>query len=203
MMSVEELLRHLAQLFADSQRRWALIGGLAVSVRAKPRFTNDVDVAVAVATDQEAEALIYALTRQSFRVLFCLEHEGVARLSTVRLLPPGHDEEGLIVDLLFASSGIEPELADAATELEILPGVAVPVATLGHLIALKVLAMDDATRPQDRIDILGLMENVDEQEITRAQEAIALITARGFNRSKNLSDRLQPFLTMKKRQRDA
>jgi hypothetical protein len=198
MMAVEDLLRQLAHFFAESQRRWALVGGLAVSVRAKPRFTNDVDVAVAVETDQEAESLIYALTRQGYRVLVCLEHEGVSRLSTVRLLPPGQDEEGLIVDLLFASSGIEPELAEAATELEVLPSVRVPVATLGHLLALKVLAMDDATRPQDRIDILGLLEQADEQEIARAREAIAMITARGFNRSKNLSERLQPFLAMHK-----
>lgn len=90
----------------------------------------------------------------------------------MRLLPPGQDEEGLVVDLLFASSGIETELAEAATELEVLPGVRVPVATLGHLLALKVLAMDDVTRPQDRVDILGLLEHADEQEIARAQGAI-------------------------------
>jgi hypothetical protein len=198
MMAVEELLHQLAQFFAESQRRWALVGGLAVSVRAKPRFTNDVDVAVAVETDQDAESLIYTLTRRGFRVLVCLEHEGVSRLSTVRLLPPGQDADGLVVDLLFASSGIEPELAEAATELEVLPGVPVPVATLGHLLALKVLAMDDATRPQDRIDILGLLEHADSLEIARAQAAIALITARGFNRAKNLSERLRPFLAMQK-----
>lgn len=197
-MLVEDLLRQLARFFADTERSWALVGGLAVSVRAKPRFTSDVDVAVAVKTDQEAESLIYALTRQSFRVLVCLEHEGVSRLSTVRLLPPGQDEDGLVVDLLFASSGIEPELAAAATELEVLPGVHVPVATLGHLLALKVLAMDDATRPQDRIDIIGLLEHADEEEVARAQAAIAIITARGFNRSKDLSERLRPFLAMNK-----
>jgi hypothetical protein len=199
MMAVEDLLRQLARFFSEAQRRWALVGGLAVSVRAKPRFTNDVDVAVAVETDQEAEALIYELTRQGFRVLVCLEQEGVSRLSTVRLLTPGQDEDGLVVDLLFASSGIEPELAEAATELEVLPGVFVPVATLGDLLALKILAMDDTTRPQDRIDILGLLEQADEQEMARALDSIALITARGFNRGKNLSERLQPFLAMRKR----
>lgn len=135
----------------------------------------------------------------SYKVLTCLEHEVQSRLSTVRLLPPGQDEDGFVVDLLFASSGIEPELAAAATELEVLPGVYVPVATIGHLLALKVLAMDDATRPQDRIDILALLEYADESEVARAQESIALITARGFNRSKNLSERLQAFAAMQKR----
>lgn len=199
MIAVENLLRQLALFFVESGRRWALVGGVAVSARSKPRFTNDLDLAVAVATDQEAEALIYALTLQSYKVLTCLEHEVQSRLSTVRLLPPGQDEDGFVVDLLFASSGIEPELAAAATELEVLPGVYVPVATIGHLLALKVLAMDDATRPQDRIDILALLEYADESEVARAQESIALITARGFNRSTNLSERLQAFAAMQKR----
>ncbi|HRI53054.1 MAG TPA: nucleotidyl transferase AbiEii/AbiGii toxin family protein [Pseudomonadota bacterium] len=194
MMVVEELLRQLTHLLADRQHRWALVGGLAVSIRARPRFTSDVDVAVAVETDQVAESLIYDLTRQGYRVLACLEHEGQARLSTVRLLPKGQDEEGIVVDLLFASSGIEPELAAAATALEALPGVRVPVATIGHLLALKILAMDDARRPQDRADILALLEYADAEELNRAQESVELITARGFHRAKDLSALLQSFL---------
>jgi len=199
MMAVEELLGQLTIFFSDRQLRWALVGGLAVSVRARPRFTNDDDVAVAVETDQVAESLIYDLTRQGYRVLACLEHEGQARLSTVRLLPPGQDEDGIVVDLLFASSGIEPELTEVATDLEALPGVHVPVATLGHLLALKVLAMDDTRRPQDRIDILALLEYADAEEINRAQDSVELITSRGFHRSKNLSELLQSFLQMQKR----
>jgi len=194
MIVIEQLLQQLTRFFAKANRRWALVGGLAVSVRARPRFTNDLDLAVAVDTDQEAESLVYALTMQSYRVLLCLEHERVSRLSTVRLLPPGQDEEGIIVDLLFASSGIERELAESATPLEVLPGVSVPVATLGHLLAMKLLAMDDVIRPQDRIDILAMLEFADAEELARAHEAIDLITARGYDRSKNLRERLTSFL---------
>lgn len=194
MMVVEELLRQLTHLLADKQHRWALVGGLAVSIRARPRFTSDVDVAVAVETDQVAESLIYDLTRQGYRVMACLEHEGQARLSTVRLLPKGQDEEGIVVDLLFASSGIEPELAAAATVLEALPGVHVPIATLGHLLALKILAMDDIRRPQDRADILALLEYADADELNRARESVELITSRGFHRAKDLNALLQSFL---------
>ena len=197
MIVIEQLLQQLTHFFAEANRRWALVGGLAVSVRARPRFTNDLDLAVAVDTDQEAESLVYALTMQSYRVLLCLEHERVSRLSTVRLLPPGQDEEGIIVDLLFASSGIERELTEAATPLEVLPGVSVPVATLGHLLAMKLLAMDDVTRPQDRIDILALLEFADAEELARAHEAIDLITARGYDRSKNLHERLASFIPKK------
>ena len=197
MIVIEQLLQQLTRFFAEANRRWALVGGLAVSVRARPRFTNDLDLAVAVDTDQDAESLVYALTMQSYRVLLCLEHERASRLSTVRLLPPGQDEEGIIVDLLFASSGIERELTEAATPLEVLPGVSVPVATLGHLLAMKLLAMDDVTRPQDRIDILAMLEFADAEELARAHEAIDLITARGYDRSKNLRERLASFLPKK------
>jgi hypothetical protein len=41
--------------------RWALIGGLAISVRSVPRFTKDLDFAVAVADDSEAEGVVHRL----------------------------------------------------------------------------------------------------------------------------------------------
>lgn len=41
---VEESLRRLARDAAALQLQWALIGGFAVSARAEPRFTRDVDV---------------------------------------------------------------------------------------------------------------------------------------------------------------
>jgi len=42
-------------------RRFASVGGLAVSVRAEVRFTRDVGIAVAVADDLEAESVTYEL----------------------------------------------------------------------------------------------------------------------------------------------
>jgi hypothetical protein len=68
---------------------------------------------------------------------------------------------GGVVDLLFASSGIEPEIAAAADALDVVPGLAVPTARMGHLIALKVLARDDRTRPQDRVDLPALLQRAD------------------------------------------
>jgi hypothetical protein len=40
---------------------WALIGGFAVSARSQPRFTHDVDIAVAVRDDGEAPWLRSAI----------------------------------------------------------------------------------------------------------------------------------------------
>jgi Nucleotidyl transferase AbiEii toxin, Type IV TA system len=41
--------------------RWALVGGLAVSARTIPRFTKDLDFAIAVASDSEAEEAVHRL----------------------------------------------------------------------------------------------------------------------------------------------
>ena len=61
----------------------------------------------------------------------------LTRLATagLRSRVPG----GIIVDLLFASSGIEPEITAAAEVLTVARGLRMPVARTGHLIALKLL----------------------------------------------------------------
>lgn len=46
----------------------ALVGGLAVSARATPRTTRDVDLAVSVTDDEAAEAVVFSLHRLGFRV---------------------------------------------------------------------------------------------------------------------------------------
>lgn len=53
------------------------------------------------------------------------------------------------------------------------------------------------TRPQERIDILAMLEFADAEELARAHDAIDLITARGYDRSKNLRERLASFLPKK------
>jgi hypothetical protein len=50
----------------------------------------------------------------------------------VRLSPSGQKRD-VLVDLLFASSGIEPETVAAATPMRLLEIAALPVATVGLL----------------------------------------------------------------------
>jgi len=52
-----------------------------------------------------------------------------------------------VIDLLFASSGIEPEVVADAEPIELLPDLTMGVARTGHLLALKVLSRDDVSRP--------------------------------------------------------
>ena len=172
--------------------QWAIVGGLAVSARAEPRTTRDVDVVVAVSTDADAENLVRSLHSSGYRVRAVVEHEAAGRLATARL---SHSERAaLLVDLLFASSGIEREVVDHADRLEILPGLTANVATIGHLLALKVLARDDRTRPQDWDDIRALLAEASDDDIGEARTALALIEARGYARGRPLRQQLEEIL---------
>jgi hypothetical protein len=162
------------------------VGGLAVSVRTEPRLTRDADLAVLVADDHDAEALVGELQARGWRVAAAIEQNVAARLAAVRLALAGQDERGAVVDLLFASSGIEPEIVAVADSIDAFPGFALPVARVGHLIALKVLARDDRARPQDRVDLGALLARADSAALNEARDALALVDERGFGRGRDL-----------------
>lgn len=161
----------------------ALVGGLAVGARTEPRFTRDVDVAVAVASDEEAEQYVLSLRHAGYELAAAVEQVNQTRLATVRLRRAG---KGPFVDLLFAASGIEDEIVAAARPLEIVEGLVMEVAQVGHLIAMKLVARDDQTRPLDQADLLALSRVADEIEWTRAEAAVRLIDQRGFHRGRDL-----------------
>jgi len=183
---LENALRRIGKDLKELGGSWALVGGLAVGARAEPRTTRDVDLAVAVASDREAESIVFRLQAIGYKILAVLEQAATGRLATVRFLPPGEKEGGVIVDLLFSSSGIEPEITRAAEVLEIVPGLHVPVATLSHLMALKVLARDDRQRPQDYDDLRALLAEAEPQDLGDARAALRLIEERGYQRGREL-----------------
>ncbi len=203
-MAAEGLASHLERVVARAREAlsslgyddWALIGGLAVSARSEPRFTRDVDLAVAADGDREAEALVRALQRMGYRILTVLEQETTGRLATVRLEPPDSGEHGVILDLLFASSGIEPEVVSSATLVEVFPDMELPVATVGELLALKILSRDDERRPQDAADIRALLREASTSDLKTTEKALSLIIERGFNRNRDL---LADFKSLRRR----
>lgn len=177
-------LRKIRDDLAELDVAYALVGGLAVSARAEPRLTRDVDLAVHAKDDAAAEHVIRQLIGRGYRVNATVEQTTTGRLATARLTPPGRTK--LVVDLLFASCGIEPEIVEQAETLEILPAIHVPVARASHLIAMKLLARDDRERPQDLDDIRALLATMGMQERRRVRTAIALISKRGFARGRDL-----------------
>lgn len=190
---VEAALRSaLASLTALGVRP-VLVGGLAVSTRTEPRFTRDVDLAVAIERDRDAERLVNELVGRGFRIV-ALEQEEARRLATTRLSGPSGDASGVVIDLLFASCGIEPEIVGRAEPLEVFSGLVVPVASVCDLIAMKVLSRDDKRRPQDAGDLRALLKVASKEQIDAARAALELIAARGFHRDRDLRQQLDAAL---------
>lgn len=94
------------------------------------------------------------------------------------------------MDLLFASSGIEGEVVASATRLEVLPNLSVPVATIGHLIALKVLA----GRNQDLTGLEALLPYAPAADLDVARSGVRIIRARGFNREQDVVADLEKLI---------
>lgn len=191
---IEAALRRAGRDLETLGRRWALIGGLAVSARTEPRFTRDADLVVLVSDDRDAEALVVSLQAAGYRLTAAMEQEATARLAAVRLVPEGETDNGVVLDLLFASSGIEPEIVATAEVLEALPGFRIPVAQRGHLIALKLLARDDRSRPQDLADLRVLLTAAGAEDVETARRALGLVIERGFHRGRDLVGDLETLL---------
>lgn len=104
-----------------------------------------------------------------------------------------NNPEGVVVDLLFASSGIESDIAVLADEVELFEGLRLPVAQVGHLLALKVLSRAPE-RQQDDLDIAALLQVALPSDIEVARTALALIARRGFSRGRDLLAQLERLL---------
>jgi ActR/RegA family two-component response regulator len=187
MNNLESQLRQATSDLAGVGAKFALVGGLAVSTRSEPRLTRDADLAIAVESDREAEEVVFAMQRRGYSVFAAVEQDATERLSTVRLVSPS----GGITDLLFASSGIEVEIVERATEISVVAGLILPVASIGDLIAMKLLARDDRSRPADADDLRSLSKVATEPDWAVSLLAVREIEARGFARGRNLVESLR------------
>jgi predicted nucleotidyltransferase len=187
--SVERALGEIAGQLRRRGQPFALVGGLGVSIRGEVRFTRDVDVAIAVSSDEDVEKLVRDLAPDGYVVLALVEHDTRGRLATVRLRSPA----GVVVDLLAASSGIEREVVERAEGIAIEGVGTVPVARAEELLALKILSMTDK-RPQDRIDATNLLAVNAGIDMAAVRDLLARITARGYHREQDLAAKLEGLL---------
>lgn len=149
---VNELLRiTLADAVAflrERQLAYALVGGLAASVRGQTRVTADVDIVID-ANVERALSVVTKLEQSPFQPLFAGVEEVVERSF---ILPLRHRAQRVKVDLALGLSGFEQTLIGRAEPME-LAGCRVAVATAEDLIIMKALA----GRPQDDQDLRGIV----------------------------------------------
>ncbi len=180
---VTEAATRAAADLTDLGARFALVGGLAVSVWGEPRYTRDVDLAIGVDHDEEAERLVREFSVRNYEIVTVIEQTRANRLATARLRRI--EDRSVYIDLLFASSGIESEIAGGAVRVD-----DVPVGSVGHLLALKVLS-ESEKRLQDRIDIQELAKVATAEDWRTADAMVRLIKERGFHRGRALLTRLR------------
>lgn len=186
---IEAALADITQKLLDMGRRFALVGGLAVSFRAEVRFTRDVDVAVAVTGDADFEALVFALRASGYSPIATVEHTQQRRLATARLQSPS----GFVVDLIAASCGIEQEVVERATLVNLADVGWLPVARSEELLAMKILSMSDR-RLRDQIDARNLVLYGENLDLGAVRDNLDRIIARGFHREEDLHAKLTSLL---------
>jgi len=73
----------------------------------------------------------------------------------------------------------------------VLPHLPAPVATTGHLIALKILA----ERNQDLTDLESLIPGASPADLETARGTVRLIHSRGFNRGQDMVGDLEQVIS--------
>ena len=144
-----EVLAKFARVLQTRNVRYALIGGLAASIRGRIRATEDLDL-ILLCSLEEALALVESLGESGFSPLI----EGYEQVARSALLIPMIDSaSGIQLDLAIGLSGFEKEIVERADPM-IFEGHEIFVATPEDLVLLKILA----GRPRDLQDVEGIVE---------------------------------------------
>jgi hypothetical protein len=156
---------------------------------------------VSVQSDEEADGIVFGMRHRGYAPVDVIVHSDTGRVAMVRMALPREAATGPDLDLLFATTGIEPEIVGAAKPVAVVPGAVMPTAARGHLIAAKLVSYDEQRRPQDRVDILALLKKATPADVTLARKAVKLITKRGYNRGRDLAVDLEKFVEILKKLR--
>ena len=105
----ELALAAICDELARAPAAFALVGDLPVSVRAKVRFTRDVDLIVIVSDDSEGESLIYEPRSAGDSAVASVEHDTRRRLSAVRLVSQSCLAAPALLDRIIAKQAAHRE----------------------------------------------------------------------------------------------
>jgi len=136
--------------------RYVVVGGVAVNLHGYQRFTKDVDLVIDLVADRALKAL-QALEAIGYKPSVPVEltdfadpviREGWIRDKEMMVFQLYSDQTRMSIDI-FARYPLDfDELWDQGTKVD-LPGTSLRIASIEHLIRMKV----EANRPQDRLDV--------------------------------------------------
>jgi len=167
-VDLAQTLSRIASVLSSQKIPFHLTGGLASSYYGEPRFTQDVDIVVSIATDSLCEQFIEALAAE-FLIDPAVARDAIKRRGLFQAL----DEETLIKVDLHVGESIPGELQRSKIE-EVLPGVSVPLVSKEDAIIAKLLWLKKGSH-KSRQDILMMLKrkgDVDSEYLEK--QAIAL-----------------------------
>jgi len=140
-------LSALMRWFGETGLRAAIIGGVAASLRGKPRLTKDID---AVVLDADPDALLRSSAPFGFvpRIDDAIEFAHNTRVVLLRYAPGNID-----VDISLGALPFEEEVVERSTNIDV-GGLQIQVATAEDLIIMKAVA----GRGRDFADIENILD---------------------------------------------
>lgn len=139
----------------------AVIGGIAVSVWARPRATEDVDFKVLLNRDGAQQLLNVLLP--DYTPLQAHPAEALRRNGGLFVKDPA----GIRIDLQLADVSLDESAIQRARMIELEPGVTARVCTAEDLIIYKIIS----TRLQDQSDVENIVrrqgDNLDDEYVVR------------------------------------
>jgi hypothetical protein len=161
MQVFEKLLVQVSSALERNRIPYMVIGGQAVLLHGKPRFTGDIDVTLGVDTDQ-LENVLAIFDELSLKPVRQNAREFAKRNALLSVKDTG---SGIIIDLIFSFLPYERQAIDRAVEINI-GGRRINFASAEDTIIHKLFA-GRAVDLEDVKGIINLQENLDTKYIQK------------------------------------
>jgi len=160
-------LKSVASCLSEAGIPYMVIGGHAVLQYGLPRFTQDIDVTIAL-TPREADKVLNSI-EGSFRVL---PRDIEKFIRDTWVLPVEHHETGVRVDLIFSITAFEREAIEKAREITV-ENMTIRYISPEDLIVQKIIA-GRAVDLEDAKGILDMQgERIDRKRIEKSISALS------------------------------
>jgi uncharacterized nucleotidyltransferase DUF6036 len=159
-------LAALMEWFRDAGLRGAVIGGVAASLRGKPRLTDDVD---ALVLEADAETLLRSGFKFGFtpRIADAAEFSRQTRVLLLRYQPGDID-----IDISLGALPFEDEVIERSTWIRA-GNVRILLASAEDLVIMKAVA----GRPRDMMDIENVIQANPDLDVDRIRRWVREFSA--------------------------